>query len=102
MTTKTISELDQPATSALRECLFSVRIVLPATHSLLARSPRHAPEAQGLYRSKLRAGLCVSRIARVIDDAGLRYLATCGCFPRIPCPTGWVFLIGSTRLESRS
>src|SRR5260370_34461985 len=100
MTSKTISELVQPATSALRECLFSVRIVLPATHSLLARSQHHAPDAQGRYRSKLRAGLCASRIARGVNDAALRYLATCSCFLRIPSPTGWASLIGPTRFDS--
>src|SRR6266481_7134756 len=99
MTAKTISELVQPATSALREYLFSVRIVLPATHSLLARSQHRAPEAQGRYRSKLRAGLCASRIATAAN-VGLRYLETCSCFLRIPYPTGWVSQIGSTRLES--
>src|SRR2546429_8409984 len=100
MTAKTISELVQPATSVLRECLFSVRIALPATHSLLARSRRLAHGAPGLYRSKLRAGLCASRIATALNGAGLRYLATCSCFLRIPYPIGWVSRIGSTRLES--
>src|SRR5260370_37197979 len=99
MTVKTISELVQPAISVLRECLFSVRIALPATRSLLARSRRLAHEAQGLYRLKLRGGLCASRIARAINGAGLPCLATCSCFLRIPYPTGWVFRIESTRTE---
>src|SRR5258706_4152841 len=100
MTAKTISELVQPATSVLRECLFSVRISLPATHSLFARSRHLAHGAPALYRSKLRAGLYGSRIASAVNGAGLRCLATCSCFLRIPYPTGWVSLIESTRVES--
>src|SRR6266478_10253831 len=101
MTAKIISELVQPATSVLRECLFSVRTALPATHSSLARSRHLAHGAPGLYRSKLRGGLSASRIARAVR-VGLRCLATCNCFLRTPYPTGWVFLIGPTRIESRN
>src|SRR5882762_9948586 len=96
MKAKTISELGQPATSVLRECLFSVRIALPTTHSLLARSRHRAHGAPDLYRSKLRAGLCGSRVHR----AGLLCSATCSCFPRMLYPIGWSDLIGPTRTES--
>src|SRR4029077_12320851 len=97
MKAKTISELVQPATSVLRECLFSVRIALPTTHSLLARSRRRAHGAPGLYRSKLRGGLSASKVARVVEGAGLPCMATCGCFPRMLYPIGWSDLMGPTR-----
>src|SRR6267378_4649100 len=95
MKAKTISELVQPATSVLRECLFSVRIALPTTHGLPARSRRRGHGASDLYRSKLRAGLCGSRVQR----AGLRCLATCSYFPRTLYPIGWSDPIGTTTFE---
>src|SRR5882762_511142 len=99
MKAKTISELVQPATSVLRECLFSVRIALPTTHSLLARLRRHAHGAPGPYRSKLRAGLSASRVARAADEAGLPYMVRCSCSLRMLYPIGWSDLIGPTRFE---
>src|ERR1700704_7066784 len=101
MKAKTISELVQLATSALRECLFSARIAPPMRHAAVARSRRRARGAPGPYRSKLRAGLCASKASRAWHDAGLRCLATCSCFLTMQYLTGWVDRIQSTRIESR-
>src|SRR5258708_6125822 len=102
MKTKIISELVQPATSALRECLFSARIARPMMQGLAARSWRHAHGAPGPYRSKLRAGLCASKASRAWHGAGLRCLATCSCFLTMQYLTGWVDQIRLTRIESRN
>src|SRR5882672_12274379 len=102
MTAKTISEVVQPGTSALRECLFSARIAHPMTLSLVAKSRHRAHGAPGPYRSKLRAALCGSRLARALNGADLQCAATCSCFPRMLYPIGWIDLVRSARLEPRN